>query len=160
MNEQIRITYNDLANTEGAITQIVATAIVAREKIILQDDGESGNQGWFTSGNWSLVTNKAASLTHSWTDSPAGSYSNNSNTWLISPRLNCSDLNEITLQYAQSYALENNFDFGLVEYSIDEWHKLESRSGIYRNIVHVYSSDNSIARVEQPAQRARSFSVC
>ncbi len=133
MNEQISVRYNDQANADGVSQPIAASAIVAREKIILQDNAESGNQGWFTSGNWSLVTTKAASLTHSWTDSPAGSYSNNSNTSLTSPRLNCADLSEVTLQFAQSYALESNFDFGLVEYSIDDgatWNRVTVITGV------------------------------
>jgi hypothetical protein len=47
---------------------------------VFYDDVESGNLGWTAQSPWGIVTESSHSPTHSWTDSPGGSYQNNVNT--------------------------------------------------------------------------------
>lgn len=118
--DQIAVTYDDQNTGSGAAAQVKTTVAVAREKTLFLDNVESGNQGWFATGTWAIVTNKSASPTHSWTDSPGGNYVGNTDTALTSQVFDCSNLSDITLQFAHSYVTENGFDYGLVEYSIDD----------------------------------------
>ncbi|MBS1812803.1 MAG: M36 family metallopeptidase [Acidobacteria bacterium] len=129
---QITVRYNDQNTGAGAGAQITATASTAYEKTIFRDDVEQGNQGWIPGGSWGIVTNKSASPSHSWTDTPGGSYSGNTNFSLTSPLLDCSNLNDITLYFAHSYQTENGFDYGIVEYSTDDgstWQRASAYTG-------------------------------
>lgn len=130
--EQILVRYNDQNTGAGVAAQVSATAFVAYEKTIFLDNVEQGNQGWIPTGTWGIVTSKSASATRSWTDSPAGSYNSNTNFTLTSPLLDCSNLSDVTLQFAHSYETENGFDYGIVEYSIDDgatWQRVAAYTG-------------------------------
>jgi uncharacterized protein (TIGR03437 family) len=134
--DQIIVTYNDQNTGAGAAAQVTANSVVAREKTLFLDNIESGNQGWFATGTWGLVTNKSASPTHSWTDSPAGNYVGNTDTALTSQVFDFINLSDITLQFAHSYALESGFDYGLVEYSTDDgqtWRRAAAFTGSVTN---------------------------
>ncbi len=131
-NDQIKISYQDTNTGSGAPLLIAADAALTREKIIWQDNVESGNQGWIATGNWNIVATQSASATHSWTDSPAGNYLANTDTSITSPLLDCTNLSEITLQFSQRYITEGNFDFATVEYSDDDgikWNRAAAFSG-------------------------------
>jgi subtilisin family serine protease len=56
------------------------------------DDVESGPGDWETGGTsqWAIVDGEYQSPTHCWTDSPSGDYDNNTDSWLILPRINLS----------------------------------------------------------------------
>jgi uncharacterized protein (TIGR03437 family) len=134
--DQITITYTDQNTGSGAATQVKTTVAVAREKTLFLDNVESGNQGWFATGSWAIVTNKSGSPTHSWTDSPAGNYVGSTDTSLTSQVFDCSNLSDITLQFAHSYVTENGFDYALVEYSIDDgatWRRATAYTGSASN---------------------------
>ncbi len=134
--DQITITYEDQNTGSGAVAQVKSTVAVAREKTLFLDNVESGNQGWFTTGTWAIVTNKSASPTHSWTDSPNGNYVGSSDTALTSQVFDCSNLSDITIQFAHSYVTENGFDYCLVEYSIDDgatWRRATAYTGTASN---------------------------
>jgi len=134
--DQIIVTYDDQNTGSGAFAQVKTMVAVTREKTLFLDNVESGNQGWFPSGNWSIAANKSASPTHSWTDSPSGNYSSNSDTSLTSQVFDFSNLSDITLQFAHSYATENGFDYCLVEYSIDDgatWLRATAYTGTATN---------------------------
>jgi uncharacterized protein (TIGR03437 family) len=130
--DQITITYNDQNTGSGAATQLKTTVAVAREKTLFLDNVEGGNQGWFALGTWAIVSNKSGSPTRSWSDSPAGNYVGSTDTSLTSQVFDCSNLSDITLQFAHSYVTENGFDYGLVEYSINDgatWQRAAAYTG-------------------------------
>lgn len=132
LGDQILVRYNDQNSGAGAAAQVTATAAVAYEKTIFQDNVEQGNQGWIATGTWGRVSSKSASASHSWTDSPAGTYAGNTNFTLTSPLLDCSNLSDVTVQFAQSYETENGFDYGIVEYSTDDgitWQRAAAYTG-------------------------------
>lgn len=86
---------------------------------ILNDDVESGNQGWTAESPWAITTEASHSPTHSWTDSPGSSYGNNRNVSLTSPSFNLSDYSGVSLQFWHTYATETDYDYCYVEYSTD-----------------------------------------
>ncbi|HEX4949391.1 MAG TPA: M36 family metallopeptidase, partial [Blastocatellia bacterium] len=134
--DQLSISYHDQNTGKGATAQVKLAAAVAREKTLFLDKVESGNQGWFATGNWGIVTNKSASPTHSWTDSPAGNYVGDSNATLTSQAFDFSNLSDITLQFAHSYVTENGFDYAIVEYSTDDgttWRRAAAFTGSSTN---------------------------
>jgi carboxypeptidase T len=83
------------------------------------DDVESGNLGWTTQGSWAITAEASHSPSHSWTDSPGGDYGNNWNYSLTSPILDLTDHEGVTLSFWHIYDLENGYDYGYVEVSID-----------------------------------------
>ncbi len=130
--DQIKISYQDTNTGAGASSFITTDAFLTREKIIWQDNVESGNQGWIATGNWNIVASQAASATHSWTDSPSGNYLPNTDTSITTPLLDCTNLSEITLHFSQRYNTEGNFDFATVESSNDDgntWNRAAAFSG-------------------------------
>ncbi|MDX2032822.1 MAG: M36 family metallopeptidase [Blastocatellia bacterium] len=130
--DQISIIYNDPNNGAGQGAQIRASAIAAREKAAFADTVDQGNQGWLPTGTWAITRLRAASGTSSWTDSPAGNYANASSVTLTSPLLDLTGLTEITLSFANSYNMEDRFDYGMVEFSIDDgatWSRALSYTG-------------------------------
>ncbi|MBI1760403.1 MAG: M36 family metallopeptidase [Acidobacteria bacterium] len=129
--DEIVVTYND-ANT-GAGTAVVRLSIpIAREKVIFDDTVEAGNPGWLPGGTWAIINTRAASPARSWTDSPAGNYANGADMSLVSPQFDFTGLNNVTLSFAQSYAIEEGFDFGIIEVSTDDgqtWRRIAANTG-------------------------------
>ncbi len=83
------------------------------------DDVESGNLGWTAQTPWAITTESSQSATHSWTDSPGGSYSNNRNISLTSPVFDLSGYTGVTLSFWHIYDTEAGWDTCNVEYSTD-----------------------------------------
>ena len=86
---------------------------------IFVDDVESGNAGWTAQGAWAITPEAAHSPTHSWTDSPGGTYGNDWNYALTSPVFDLSGYSGTTLSFWHRYDLENDYDYGYLEYSTD-----------------------------------------
>lgn len=86
---------------------------------LLNNDVESGAQGWTSQGSWGITQEKAHSPTHAWTDSPGGSYADNIDTSLTSPVLQLDGMDGVQLSFWQKYDTEANYDFARVEYSVD-----------------------------------------
>ena len=89
---------------------------MSREQILFADNIERGNQGW--GGKWA-ITNSANS-SHSWTDSPSGNYADKSEASLISPSFDLTKYSDVYLLISHRYEFENRYDYGYVEYSIDD----------------------------------------
>ncbi len=118
--DEIVVRYQDAKNEAGNAAQVEAKAKVVREKVIFADDGESGNQGWLATGTWALTTERAASGTHAWSDSPNNNYNNLSNATLTSPLFDLRNFSDIRLQFAEAYEFENRYDYGVLDYSTDD----------------------------------------
>lgn len=86
------------------------------------DNFENGVNGWTTGGTantWAQTTTQSYSPTHSWTDSPAGNYANNVNSWLQTPAINLSGKTGVKVSAYSIYGLEPGFDFVYLEWSTD-----------------------------------------
>jgi len=118
--DQITVSYDDTSTASGAGAQVRATAGVVREKVVFEDNVEQGNQGWIATGTWGITAARSASPTHCWTDSPVGNYANNSDTSITSPLFDLRGLSDVVLTFAHRGELEVGYDFGFVEYSIDD----------------------------------------
>jgi len=99
---------------------------------VLEDDVESGNIGWTAQSPWAITTTASHSPTHSWTDSPSGSYGNNVDTSLTSPLVDLTDSVGVELSFWHRYQTEATYDFCHVEVSSDggaSWTELASYDG-------------------------------
>ncbi len=116
--DKIIVTYNDTNAVVSSQSDVVGEAIV------LEDNVEAGNRGWNAIGTpvatWAITSALSASSSRSWTDSPAGNYSNNADYSLVSPLLDLSRADGVSLSFAHRYELEDGFDYGVVEYSVDD----------------------------------------
>ena len=86
------------------------------------DNFENGANGWTTGGTlnqWAQTTSQSQSPTHSWTESPAGNYPDNMNSWLQSPVLDLSGKSGVTVSAWVRYALEPGYDYAHLEYSLN-----------------------------------------
>jgi uncharacterized protein (TIGR03437 family) len=133
--DKLRVIYDDTDNGSGAAAQVTALADLAGEKTVFEDNVEQGNRGWQVLGtpaNWGTTAARVASGALAWTDSPSGNYPNNADTSLISPVFDFSNAAGVTLSFAHSFAFENGYDFGLVEFSLDEgvnWQRVAAYTG-------------------------------
>ena len=118
--DEILVRYQDVKNEAGNAVQVETKAPVVREKVIFADDGESGNQGWLATGGWTLTTERAASGTRSWSDSPHGSYQNLSGATLTSPLFDLRNFSDLKVQFAHAHEFENRYDYGVVDYSLND----------------------------------------
>ncbi len=95
-------------------------------------------QGWSTGGtasSWELGTpasgiiSEAAKGKMAWVTNLTGDYNNDEFSYLYSPCFDLSGLQTPMLSFAYIYEIENNYDYGWVEYSTDgnTWTKLGAK---------------------------------
>jgi hypothetical protein len=99
---------------------------------VLEDNVESGNLGWTAQIPWAISSEASHSASHTWTDSPGGTYGDLVNVSLVSPILNLSGYEDISLGFWHIYDTELGHDYGYVEYSIDDgdnWVQVAAYSG-------------------------------
>ncbi len=83
---------------------------------------ENGPMGWTTGGTpntWAITDLESHSPTHSWTDSPAGNYADNSNNWVRTPELDLTGKRNLQISGWFKFDLEPGYDYAYVEYSLD-----------------------------------------
>lgn len=96
------------------------------------DDVEDGNTGWEAETPWAITEEDSHSPTHSWTDSPGGTYGNYADTSLISPVWDLTDYTGLGLNFFHRYALETNYDYAYLEFSLNggtTWTAAKSYNG-------------------------------
>lgn len=111
----------DTVQTYHLPSSINASILLPRTNVFL-NDVEAGLAGWTTGGvnnTWAITTLEAHSPTHSWTDSPAGSYLDNTNAYVRTPAINLSGKRKIQVSGWFKYGLEPGYDYVYLEYSLD-----------------------------------------
>ena len=95
------------------------------------DDVEGGTNGWTADAPWAITDSDSVSPTHSWTDSPGGSYGNGINVSLTSPVIDLSDAGGAALSFQHRYDLESGYDYGYLEATTDgsTWANLATYNG-------------------------------
>ena len=97
------------------------------------DTAELGGSGWTAQAPWGIVNNVAGNSTRVWTDSPAGNYTDATDTRLTSPSFNFTGQNEVTVEFDDKCVTEPGYDFGHLEVSTDdanaEWTEVYRCSG-------------------------------
>jgi carboxypeptidase T len=94
---------------------------------VLSDGVEAGNPGWTADAPWAITTEASHSPSHSWSDSPGGSYSRDLDVSLTSPVFDLSGYQNLRLDFWHTYDIEPHpnpdpgyrYDYGSVEYSTD-----------------------------------------
>lgn len=96
---------------------------------VLLDSAENGTAKWPTMTNWSIVTNKYLSPTHSF----KGACTNSGVNQMISIPLNVTSYPAVYLSYYHKYALESGYDYGFVDISSNNgtsWIRLATYNGV------------------------------
>ncbi|MGE0126762.1 MAG: M36 family metallopeptidase [Blastocatellales bacterium] len=160
--DKIVATYDDANNGGGSTAQATLQTEVVGEVVAFEDDIEMGNKGWNTGGTttstWAITSASSASPSKSWTDSPGANYANNSNTYLVSPLFDLSRAAGVTLSFAHSYDFESSFDFGIVEYSIDDganWNRATAFTGAQTNFTQARVNLDALAGQSRARVRFR-----
>lgn len=89
---------------------------------VFNNDVEGGAAGWTAAGTnntWAITTVDANSPTHSWTDSPAGSYVDNTNSYVRTPAYDLTGKRNVQLRGWYKFGLETGYDYVYVEYSLN-----------------------------------------
>jgi subtilisin family serine protease len=118
------------------------------------DDVESGAGDWKTGGTsqWAIVDREYQSPIHCWTDSPLGDYDNNTDSWLILPRIDLSRKWLSRLTYYLRMGTEAYKDFLYIEASTDgvNWTNISgtghtgSRWGTFSNDISAYDDQPTV----------------
>lgn len=159
--DKIKVIYEDADNGNGAAAQVIVQADLAGEKTAFEDTVENANPGWRSIGTpvvWGVTASRAGSGTQAWTDSPSGAYANNTDTSLISSLFYFSNAAGVTLTFAHSYTLENGFDYGLVEFSLDDgvtWQRAAAFTGAQTAFTQARLSLDKLAGIARTRIRFR-----
>jgi carboxypeptidase T len=130
---RLKIMQNDTITIYNKLYYI----LVGNGTAILLDSAENGFNNWTTTGSWALTTTQYHSATQSFTDSPSGNYtSNTDNPMTLNFPLNVSATPVVFLSYWHRYYTEGNFDLCRVEVSSNngtDWSEVVSYNGNMQN---------------------------
>jgi hypothetical protein len=127
-------TYDITANAPGYSAQTVTGGVATQGSTTVQDfsldpldpiatglvdDVEAGNIGWTSDPPWAIVSNQSHSPVNSWHESPSGNSPDGANIALEAPPLDLRNTTGVTLTFWHRYAIENNYDYGHVEWSVN-----------------------------------------
>jgi len=105
------VSFNDLANVDFPLSPLSDTGT---GQIFLAEGAEAPTTLWTTDGAWARTTELARTGAYSWTDSPGATYANNIAESLYSPEITIEGLAHPTLRFWHQFALQDQFDFGVV----------------------------------------------
>jgi hypothetical protein len=111
---------------------------------VFSDNFESGSNNWNLQGTWGLVTSLSYSSSHSLSTATNGNYRNSQNiSTTLSNGINLSSYKGAEIEFYGQYQLEEGFDYGFLEISIDggnTWYQLDSFNG-YLNTWTLFKYD-------------------
>ncbi|OGO38006.1 MAG: hypothetical protein A2W35_00770 [Chloroflexi bacterium RBG_16_57_11] len=139
---QFLATITDTLSTYPLDFSINASVPLSRTNM-LDHTVENGTEGWTTGGTpntWSITTSTAHSPTHSWTDSPGGDYTDNTNSTMQSPILNTWYARNLRLSFWTRYALEPGWDYVFLDYSTNGGSTWSSTSQSLASMTGIHTS--------------------
>jgi|WetSurMetagenome_2_1015567.scaffolds.fasta_scaffold40427_2 carboxypeptidase T len=125
LKARLKIMQNDTVVMNDKIIDI----LVGAGNPYLIDSAENGTTNWPTMTNWSVVTNKYLSPTHSF----KGACTNNGTNQMVSNPINVSSYPAVFLSFYQKFALETGYDFGFVDLSSNNgtsWQRIARFTGV------------------------------
>lgn len=106
-----------IADQSGYISYDTLNVIIGKLLLTFSDSADNGTMNWSTGVSWGLSTDAQSPL-YSFTDSPSGNYSNNTdNSLTLLNSLKLSSASIIKLQFSAKWNIESRYDFLLVEAS-------------------------------------------
>jgi len=100
-------------------TNIYSTKPPARQTVWSDNFDDNVISDWATDGTWGTTSSLSYSGTYSLTDSPAGDYQNNTESWARAPVLNLSSFHGAKLEFQLNGISELGYDFLYVQASTD-----------------------------------------
>jgi len=126
---RLKIMQNDTVTLYNQLYYI----LVGNGTAILRDSAENGFNNWTTSNTWAVTSAQYHSPSNSFTDSPSGSYANNTNNSMtLNFPLNTSSMPVVFLSYWHRYYTEAGYDYCRVEVSSNNgstWNEITSYNG-------------------------------
>ncbi|MFK8017953.1 MAG: M14 family zinc carboxypeptidase [Gammaproteobacteria bacterium] len=113
---------------------------------LFADDAETASVPWVADAPWGRTTDQANSGAFSWTDSPSGDYANDVNVSLTSPAVSLAAVDAVQLEFANRCRTETNFDYCIVETSLD--------GGPWLEMARYTGSDTSFSPIVLPVAMA------
>ena len=106
---------------------------VASQLVALYDEANNLTD-WTSVGGWNITTAKYVSPPTSFTDSPGGSYSNNTNSSLkYNSQIDLSDVLGATLEFDTQWDIETDWDYGQIQISTNNGSTWTALEGLYTN---------------------------
>ncbi len=100
---------------------------------VFSDNFELGSTKWTFQGTWGLVTSLSYSTSHSLSTATSGDYQSDQNiSATLKNGVNLSSYKDAEIEFYGRYQLEQGFDYGYLELSIDggtTWYKIDSYNG-------------------------------
>jgi hypothetical protein len=128
-NTAITVRLRVLQNDTIALYDQNYSLFVGTGYSILRDSAENGTTNFPTMTNWSIVTNKYLSPTHSF----KGTCIANNVSQMITVPLNVQAYPAVYLSFYQKYALETGYDYGFLDVSSNNgstWRRLATFNGV------------------------------
>lgn len=92
--------------------------LVGQPTQVFADNFETGTSNWQLMNTWGLTSSSSYSPPNSITDSPAGLYPNNANTYIVTNhQIDLTQSNAATLEFWTKWDIETNWDFAQVKVS-------------------------------------------
>jgi hypothetical protein len=102
------------------ISEMLPAFVIGTPEILFADDAENGMTNWTSNQNWGVTQRYSVSGSASFTDSPDGKYSNNSQSYLqLAEALTLPSASAIYLEFRSRWYTEQYYDFLQVEASTD-----------------------------------------
>ncbi|MBL8007869.1 MAG: T9SS type A sorting domain-containing protein [Ignavibacteria bacterium] len=107
--------------------------LIGNGNIVLNDNAEAAFSNWTTNQSWGITSSQSNSPTHSFTDSPAGQYNDNTNNSMtLANAISISSSSVVKISFYHKYSTEQGFDFCNFEVSdaLDtSWQTIKSYTG-------------------------------
>ncbi len=111
LGDTVTVTYQDATGNQAR----TGTARIVRRVDLLSDSLEQGQTNW-KAGQFKLTTERAASPSHSWTDSPGTNYADNTNYYLqLKTKFDLTNGVGSRLVFKQAFETEPGYDLCIVE---------------------------------------------
>ncbi|MGB9664994.1 MAG: M14 family zinc carboxypeptidase [Ignavibacteria bacterium] len=109
--------------------------LVGQPTQIFADNFESGTSNWQLMNSWGLTSSTSYSPPNSMTDSPAGLYPNNANTYIVTQQqIDLTQSNAATLEFWTRWDIEAGWDFAQVKVSTNNGSTWIPLSGKYTKV--------------------------
>ena len=108
-------------------------------KELFYDNVEFGVKDWVAESPWAIVGGYSYTLTHSWSDG-SRNYPDDADYSLTSKSFDFTGYSNIRLNFWNAYWFEENYDFGIIEYSTDDstWNevlRVTGKNNYWHNII-------------------------
>ncbi len=121
-------------NPPGSVPPSQFYQFYVAPEVIVFADSANNTTSWVSSGGWATTTNKYVSPPTSFTESPAGNYTNNLTASLTSTNnISLAGALGVTLEFDTQWNIETDWDYGQIRISTNNGSTWTALQGLYTN---------------------------